>query len=74
MAVRESRDLGSKIKLGAMGLASLVLLAFIALNFDKVEVDLILGSLHIQLAFALILAALLGFVIGYFFPKRRSVE
>ncbi|HUF53299.1 MAG TPA: LapA family protein [Dehalococcoidia bacterium] len=71
MATNEAKDLGSRVKLAGSVLALLLLVIFIIRNFDKVNVDFVFGSQNIQLAFALIIAALLGFVVGFFAPGRR---
>lgn len=70
MAVNEGRGLRSQIKLAGMGLALLILVLFVAFNFDEVEIDLLVAKTNIRLAFALIFTALMGFVIGYFAPRR----
>jgi uncharacterized integral membrane protein len=71
MATTQSSSWGSKAKLGGSVLALALLVIFIALNFEKVDVDLLVGTQNIQLSFALIFAALLGFILGYFAPRRR---
>jgi uncharacterized integral membrane protein len=69
IAGRPGRSLGSQIRLAGTVLALLVLVVFIALNFSAVEVDLMIAETKIRLAFALLFAALMGFVVGYFIPK-----
>jgi uncharacterized integral membrane protein len=50
-----------------------VLLIFIVLNNDEVEVSLLVISPEMSLAFALLIAGGLGFVAGLLFPRfRRS--
>ena len=71
MTTSQQRDWRSQVKLVASVLALALLVIFIALNFEKVDVDLLVGTQNIQLAFALILAALLGFIVGYFAPRMR---
>jgi uncharacterized integral membrane protein len=71
MATSQPRDWRSKVKLAGSVLALALLVIFIALNFEKVDVDLLVGTQNVQLAFALIIAALLGLVIGYFAPRRQ---
>jgi uncharacterized integral membrane protein len=71
MANNKSSDLGSRLKLIAMAIALGVLILFIALNFDEVEVNLLVAQMDMRLAFALILSGLLGFIAGYFAPRRR---
>jgi uncharacterized integral membrane protein len=64
-------DLGDKIKLGALAVALVLLVLFFALNFEKVEVDLLVVQPELPLAFALVLAALLGLVLGVLRPRGR---
>ena len=71
MATSQPRDWRSKVKLAGSVLALALLVIFIAMNFEKVDVDLLVGTQNVQLAFALIIAALLGLVIGYFAPRRQ---
>ena len=50
-----------------------ILLLFILLNFDDVEVSLLVISPEMPLGLALLIAAGLGFVAGLLFPRfRRS--
>jgi uncharacterized integral membrane protein len=52
---------------------AIVLLLFMALNSQTVKVNLILGSAEMPLIFALLIAALLGAIVGWVVPKvRRS--
>ena len=71
MATNRPMSLASKLKLGGVVIAAVVLVAFIALNFADVEVDLVIAQANTKLAFALIFTGLLGFVIGYFAPRWR---
>jgi uncharacterized integral membrane protein len=48
-----------------------VLLLFMALNSQKVEVNLIFGSAEMPLIFALLIAACLGALVGWVVPKVR---
>lgn len=52
-------------------MALILLVLFIAENFLTVEVRLILGRVETRLAWALIIAAVLGFLTGYFWPRGR---
>ena len=70
MTNESRRDLGSTIKLAATLLALVVLVLFIALNFDEVQIDILVATQTMRLAFALIFAAALGFLVGYFAPRR----
>lgn len=58
-----------RLVLWAIALGLLVL--FIAENFLTVEVRLIVGRVQTRLAWALIIAAVLGFLTGYFWPRGR---
>jgi uncharacterized integral membrane protein len=71
MTTSQTRDWRSQVKRIASILAIVLLVIFIALNFEKVDVDFLVATQNIQLAFALIFAALLGFVAGYFSPRWR---
>jgi uncharacterized integral membrane protein len=71
MATDKTSGLGSRLKLVGTVVALALLVIFIVLNFDDVEVDFAFASQTISLAFALIIAAVLGFLIGYFAPHRR---
>lgn len=70
MAEHERRDLFSQVRLFGMLLALLVLALFIALNFSEVRVDFLIATAEVRLAFALIFAAFMGFIAGYFAPRR----
>ena len=59
------------MRLIGMLIALAVLVLFVALNFAEVRVDLLIVEAQMPLAFALILAALMGFVAGYFAPRVR---
>ncbi len=61
----------SQIKVVGIGVALVVLVLFIALNFDEVEINMLLFTQTIRLGFGLIFTALLGFLVGYFVPRRR---
>ncbi|MPZ50130.1 MAG: hypothetical protein GEU75_12680 [Dehalococcoidia bacterium] len=63
-------NLRSQIRLAGTLAALAVLILFIALNFGDVEIELFIANLDTQLGFALIFAALLGFLVGYFVPKK----
>ncbi len=52
-----------------------VLVVFVALNSQKVEVRFIVGSVEMPLIFALVIAAALGALVGWALPRlRRSHE
>ena len=72
--MRAGRERGARLPVGRLALwaAALTLLVlFIAENFLPVEIRLIVTRVETRLAWALIIAALLGFLIGYFWPRRR---
>jgi uncharacterized integral membrane protein len=52
------------LKIGSMVAALVILVLFIALNFQSIEVEFLIFQASIRLAFALILTAVLGFIIG----------
>lgn len=56
------------------GLAAIgaILLLFMLLNSQTVEVNLIFGSARMPLIFALLIAALLGALVGWAGPKLRG--
>lgn len=49
----------------------LLLLLFVVQNDDRVRVRLIAWDVHLRLAWALLIAAALGIVIGWFLSKLR---
>lgn len=53
----------------ALIVIGVVLLLFMALNSQSVEVNLIFGSATMPLVFALLIAALLGAVVGWVVAK-----
>jgi uncharacterized integral membrane protein len=57
--------------LGVSGAIAIVLLLFIVLNDEKVEVDLVVAMAELRLAWALLIAAGLGFAVGYIVPRLR---
>jgi uncharacterized integral membrane protein len=69
VANNRTMGFGSQVRLVAVSVALVVLIVFIALNFDRVEIDVLFATQTIRLSFALIFAALLGFLVGYFTPK-----
>lgn len=67
---RPRRSIAGQAKLGALVLVASLLVLFIALNFQNVEVNLLVTKQDIRLALALILAALLGLLAGLLTPRR----
>jgi len=59
-------------KAWAFGLALLLVIILIAQNAQKVEVDFLFIHTTTPLIFALVIAALLGAVIGYAGPRVRQ--
>ena len=55
-----------------MMVAVLVGFIFVAVNFQKVTIDFIVAETKAPLVLALLLAGLLGFVIGLALPRFRS--
>ena len=53
-----------RVAIGLSVLALVVLALFVGFNFQEVEIDFVVITADVQLAFALILAALLGFLAG----------
>ena len=54
-----------------MGVVAVVLVIFVAQNYDPVPVDILFVSRRIRLAWALLLAAVLGFIAGLIAPRLR---
>ena len=44
---------------------------FIAVNFQKVQIDFIVGEANAPLVIALLISGLIGFVIGLVLPRFR---
>ena len=49
-----------------------IAILFAAVNFQKVEIDFIVGEAHAPLVVALLIAGGLGFVIGLALPRLRG--
>jgi uncharacterized integral membrane protein len=47
---------------------------FIAVNFQKVKIDFIVGEANAPLVVALLISGLIGFVIGLVLPRFRDRE
>ena len=69
---QRGRDLGDNVKLVAIGAALVLLLLFFALNFDTVEINLLVFKPNLPVAAALLLTALLGFVVGLLVARLGS--
>jgi len=59
------------LMLGLAAVLAIILILFIVLNDQKVEVDLIVATAQLRLAWALLIAAAAGFLIGYILPRLR---
>jgi uncharacterized integral membrane protein len=47
-------------------------LLFVAVNFQKVTIDFVVGETEAPLVIALLISGLLGFVIGLVLPRFRD--
>ena len=65
-------DLGDRIKLGVAAGVLAVFALFFALNWDKVEVDLVVVKPDLPLAIAMVISAVLGLVIGLLLGLLRG--
>jgi uncharacterized integral membrane protein len=61
------------LRLVGFALVAVLLVVFVAENFVVVEVRLLLWRIDVRLAWALLLAGLLGFVLGLLAPRLRRV-
>jgi uncharacterized integral membrane protein len=61
-----------QIRVALLVLIGILLLLFILLNYDVVELRLLFWSPALRLAWALLIAAFLGFVAGWLVPKLPS--
>ena len=59
------------LMLGSALALLVILIVFIVLNDEKVEVDLIVATAELRLAWALLIASAGGFIIGYILPRLR---
>lgn len=57
-----------------IGLLAIVLIAFGIANFDQVEVNFLLFQSQARLVTVIVVAAALGFVIGYFVGRPSRAE
>lgn len=65
-------DQGANWKRRGLIAVGVVLLVFMALNSQKVEVNFIFGSAQMPLIFALLIAAALGALVGWAAPRLRG--
>lgn len=61
-----------QIRIALLVLIGLALLLFILLNYDPVELQLLFWNPELRLAWALLIAAFLGFLAGWLVPKLPS--
>lgn len=71
-APRRQRGVMEQIRVALLVLIGILLLLFILLNYDVVELRLLFWSPALRLAWALLIAAFLGFVAGWLVPKLPS--
>jgi len=72
MADRSDRnDQGFTAKQWAAGIALALLLLFVLLNTQEVEVDFLVTTANVPLVFALLIAGLLGALVGWLLPRVR---
>ncbi len=69
---RRRRGVMEQIRIALLVVIGLALLLFILLNYDVVEVRLLFWNPELRLAWALLIAAFLGFVAGWLVPKLPS--
>ena len=69
---RRRRGVLEQIRIALLVLIGIALLLFILLNYDEVEVRLLFWSPVLRLAWALLIAAFLGFIAGWLVPKLPS--
>ena len=55
----------------AFAVLGVILIVFILLNSQEVEIDFIVGNATAPLIFALAIAGLLGFAVGWLAPRLR---
>ncbi len=55
----------------AFGIIGVILIVFILLNSQEVEIDFIVGTATAPLIFALAIAGLLGLAVGWLAPRLR---
>jgi uncharacterized integral membrane protein len=54
-----------------IGISAVILIVFFALNSKQVEVNFIVGTAKTPLIFALLIATVLGLLIGWLGPRVR---
>jgi uncharacterized integral membrane protein len=58
-------------KFWLMLVVALIAFIFVAVNFQKVTIDFVIGETKAPLVIALLIAGVLGFVIGLALPRFR---
>lgn len=66
------RGFWEQVRLGLLVATGILLLLFIILNYEEVKVRLLFWNPELRLAWALLIAAFLGFVAGWLVPKLPS--
>lgn len=69
---RQRKEAGFSAKQMLGGAALLLLLLWFVLNTQEVEVDLIVTTVTMPLFVALLIAGLLGALVGWLLPRMRS--
>jgi uncharacterized integral membrane protein len=67
----ERRGMARSAKLWAIGIAVLLLVIFIAENSQEVEIRFLFVETNTPLIFGLLVAGILGFLIGWLMPFVR---
>lgn len=70
--LERGRTEGTSWKRWAGGIALVLLLIFIVLNTQEVEVNFIVGTARTPLIFALLIAGVLGALVGWLVPRVRG--
>lgn len=73
--VRRADEIGDdgpniRVIIGTGIVAALVLFAL--LNFQPVEIDLLVGSIHARLVVVIAVSSIAGFIAGFLFFRRRE--
>ena len=58
-------------RLVAAAIILALLLIFVLLNSEEVEIDVLVADTDIRLGWALLLSGALGFLAGFLFPRSR---
>lgn len=71
----EPSNLKRNLLIGGWGIALIVLALFIGQNWRNFELEFLFWTFSVKLSFALLAAAVIGLLIGFFIPifwKRRK--